>query len=116
MVYCSYNEANGTEGKTMTTLTVEDTVRSYSGKVGCMCGCNGEYKDSHRARKLAITQLTQQAFEVDEFNRVDKDGTAGCMFVESNTRNRVLYLTQAGVIKAQAIRDDKLEEAELGHS
>jgi hypothetical protein len=84
-------------------LDVNDTVRSYSGKTGCMCGCNGTYNDSTRARKLAITQILKQDFKVDDFAKADKDGTAGCVFVESETRNRVLYLTQAGVVAAQTL-------------
>jgi len=85
-------------------LDVKDTVRSYSGKNGCMCGCNGTYNNSTRARKMAITQILKQDFKVDDFGRVDdEDGTAGCVFVESETRNRVLYLTQAGVAEALAL-------------
>lgn len=38
-------------------LTVEQTTRSYTGKPACMCGCNGTYNDSERARKMAITAL-----------------------------------------------------------
>ena len=84
-------------------INVNDTVRSYSGKTGCMCGCNGTYNDSTRARKMAITQILKQDFKVDDFGKADKDGTAGCVFVESETRNRVLYLTQAGVVAAQTL-------------
>jgi len=84
-------------------LDVKDTVRSYSGKTGCMCGCNGTYNDSTRARKMAITQILKQDFKVDDFGKADDDGTAGCVFVESETRNRVLYLTADGVAAALAL-------------
>jgi len=84
-------------------LDVKDTVRSYSGKTGCMCGCNGTYNDSTRARKMAVTQILKQDFKVDDFGKADNDGTAGCVFVESETRNRVLYLTTDGVVAALAL-------------
>jgi len=84
-------------------LTLTHTVRAYSGKTGCMCGCNGTYNDSERARKMAITQMLKQDFKVDTFKRTDKDGTAGCIYIESETRNRVLYLTQAGIAAAKAL-------------
>jgi hypothetical protein len=79
-------------------LTVTQTTRSYTGKRGCMCGCNGEYKDSERARKLAITQLLKDLrvrFETWA------GGSEGCLFVETTTRMRALYLTAEGV---QAVR------------
>jgi len=68
-----------------------------------MCGCNGTYNNSERARKMAITQMLKQDFKVDTFKRIDKDGTAGCIYIESETRNRVLYLTQAGIAAAKAL-------------
>ena len=78
-------------------LILEHTIRSYSGKPGCMCGCMGTYKESSRARKMAITQLTKDpAARVQVFQEGD-----GCLFVRTSTRNRVLYLTQEGVAAAQ---------------
>lgn len=88
----------------MSQLTVTDTIRSYSGKSGCMCGCQGTYNESLRARKLAISQILRQDWAVDDFKRVDADGEAGCIYVKSETRNRVLYLTQQGVLKAQQLK------------
>lgn len=79
-------------------LTVDQTVRTYSGKPGCMCGCNGTYNKSERARKLAITQLTRNP-EV----KLETWGNEGCLFVRSETRNRVLYLTAEGVAAARAM-------------
>ena len=90
----------------MTQITVADTVRSYSGKVGCMCGCQGTYNESERARKLAITQILKQNWNVQDFEHVDNLGTAGCIYVESDTRNRVLYLTEQGLIKATQLKKE----------
>jgi len=74
-------------------LTVEQTTRSYTGKPGCMCGCNGSYNEGERARKLAITALLKNpAVRYDSWG----DGE-GAVFVVSATRNRCLYLTAEGV-------------------
>ena len=90
----------------MTTLTVEDTTRSYSGKPGCMCGCNGDYKESTRARKLAITQLLKNPnVGLQDFGKTQSDGARGCLYVQTDTRNRVLYLTEQGVVKAKKLVD-----------
>jgi hypothetical protein len=81
-------------------LTVNQTTRAYSGKPGCMCGCNGEYKESERARKLAITQLLKDPrVEFDAWS----DDAEGALFVVTATRNRVLYLNAAGVIAVRAM-------------
>jgi len=83
-------------------LTVDQTTRSYSGKRGCMCGCLGTYKDSTRARKTAITQLLNNPqTRLETWNSTT--AAAGCLFVETATRNRVLYLTEQGVAAARAL-------------
>jgi hypothetical protein len=101
-----YSEINDTEGANMYTvkLLVEDTIRSYAGKIGCMCGCVGNYNTSERARKTAITQILNQNWAVDDFRVVDGDGTAGCIHVIGSERNRVLYLTQAGLATAKQLK------------
>jgi len=81
-------------------LKVEHTVRSYTGKPGCMCGCNGTYNEGERARKLAITALLKNpAVRFDSWN----GGEEGCVFVVTATRNRVLYLNAEGVKAVQAM-------------
>lgn len=83
-------------------LTVDQTVRSYSGRPGCMCGCNGEYKETDRARKLAITQLLKNpTAKLQSWSL--SGGDAGCVFVDTPTRTRVLYLTEAGVAAVRAM-------------
>jgi len=83
-------------------LTLEHTVRAYSGGVGCMCGCNGTYNEGEMARKRAITQLTKNP-EVRLQSWTRSGGDAGCLFVETSTRSRVLYLTEEGVAAARAM-------------
>lgn len=83
-------------------LTLEHTVRSYSGRPGCMCGCNGEYKTTERARKMAITQMLKNpAVRLQSWK--ESGGDAGCLYVDTVTRTRALYLTQAGVDAVRAL-------------
>ena len=83
-------------------LTVDQTVRSYSGTPGCMCGCKGRYSDSDRARKMAITALLKNP-DVRLQAWKPSGGDAGCLFVDTPTRTRALYLTEAGVAAARAM-------------
>ena len=88
-------------------LTLEHTVRAYSGRPGCMCGCNGDYKDSDRARKMAITQLLKNPdARVQSWNQGRGDD-AGCVFVDTATRTRALYLTEEGVaiVRAMGVKE-----------
>jgi hypothetical protein len=89
-------------------LNVTDTVKSYSGKPGCMCGCNGTYNEGERARKMAITALLKNpAVRLQTW--AESGGDAGCIYVETPTRNRVLYLTAAGAAKVAAIFPEKVD-------
>ena len=81
-------------------LTVTQTTRSYTGKPGCMCGCNGTYNEGERARTMAITALLKNPnVRFDTW----ADGEEGAMFVVTATRNRVLYLTAEGVKAVRAM-------------
>ena len=84
-------------------LTLENTVRSYSGKPGCMCGCNGTYNDGARARKMAATALLKNPDVQLQSWAQGRGDDAGCLFVETPTRNRVLYLTPEGVAVVRAM-------------
>lgn len=90
-------------------LTVTDTVRSYSGRPGCMCGCNGKYNEGERARKMAATALLKDPdMRVQTWK--ESGGDAGCIYVETATRNRVLYLTAEGVAKVAAMFPEKVDK------
>jgi hypothetical protein len=67
-----------------------------------MCGCNGDYKETERARKMAITQLLKNP-EVQLQSWKLSGDDAGCLFVDTPTRTRVLYLTEAGVATVRAM-------------
>ena len=81
-------------------LTVEHTTRSYAGKPGCMCGCNGTYNEGERARKLAITQLLKNPNVRLQWLGFGKEG---CLLVRTDTRYRALYLTAEGVKVARTM-------------
>jgi hypothetical protein len=79
-------------------INVDQTVRSYSGRPGCMCGCRGNYSFSVRARKIALKQLLS-----DPQCKLQIWRDEGCVYVQTATRNRVLYLTAEGVAAARAM-------------
>ena len=88
-------------------LNVNQTVRSYSGKPGCMCGCNGTYNEGERARKMAMSALLKNP-NVRVQARNSSADDAGCLFADTDTRTRVLYLTAEGV---EAVRAMGVEES-----
>ena len=66
-------------------FTLANVERVYSGKLGCMCGCQGKYTEPHEsARSVKIM-----------FNKVmnnpahKMDGNIA--YVETATRNLVVY-------------------------
>jgi hypothetical protein len=83
-------------------LTVDHTVRSYSGRAGCMCGCNGTYNESPLARKRALNALLKDpAVKLDTWKL--SGGDAGCLYVDTATRTRVVYLTEEGAALAKSL-------------
>ena len=85
-------------------LKVEHTTQSYSGKPGCMCGCMGNYNQSSRACKMAITQMTKDPkVRLQTWDHDDNDSHAGCLYIRTETRNRVLYLNRKGVEAALSL-------------
>lgn len=84
-------------------ISIENTIRAYSGKPGCMCGCKGNYNESIRARKMALTALLKNPDVKFEVFGARYDDVAGCLFYCNDTRNRVLYLNSKGVEEAYAM-------------
>ena len=84
-------------------LTLDQTVRSYSGRPGCMCGCLGTYNESERARKMAITALLKNPNTRLQAWNQGRGDDAGCLFLDTPTRTRVLYLTEEGVAAARKL-------------
>lgn len=66
---------------------VNTATRSYTGSVGCMCGCKGKYTES----------TDNKSGVVRAFNRIKShpnakiDRVAKCIFYETETRNNVVF-------------------------
>lgn len=72
-------------------ITHNDIIRVYSGRPGCMCGCNGTYRDGERSKKNMLTRILKGDYAVEFFRRPDQDGTAGCIYTDTATRTQVAY-------------------------
>ena len=99
-------------------FTFENIFKSYTGKVGCMCGCNGTYKvPSHTAIEAANSDCGYKAYSAedvsdrsvkinvkkikaafamseqqrDEAGIVDIGMTDEYAFMQTETRNCVVY-------------------------
>lgn len=113
-------------------LNVEDILKSYSGKPGCMCGCNGDYhvtaetreeaskergypytdEDVSRAQVMGVLAQVALAAEAREY--VDIESATGrqmgwglaedlqYVVFESPKRTYAVYLTQAARDRLQA--------------
>lgn len=68
-----------------------NVVRVYSGKSGCMCGCNGSYREEERSKKNMLTRVLKQAYEIDMWRGVDSEGVAGAIWVDDGRRTQVVY-------------------------
>lgn len=68
-----------------------NVVRVYSGKSGCMCGCNGTYREEERSKKNMLTRVLKSDFHIDMWNRVDSEGILGCLWNDDGNRTQVVY-------------------------
>ena len=67
---------------------VSKVKRVYSGKPGCMCGCNGKWtnaSDNQRSTKIIFGKLLRN-------HKTIFDSQANCFYVESETRVLAAYL------------------------
>jgi hypothetical protein len=89
-------------------LTVQQIERVYSGKPGCMCGCNGKYCDSGFMLERILILIQSAAGE--ESLEVSREH--GFIFYKfSETRIFCLYLNEAG----RATLPEKVEVGEVGN-
>ena len=53
-----------TEGNdTSIQFSLDQITQVYSGVEGCTCGCNGEYRTTVRAKKMAMTRIAKLVLE-----------------------------------------------------
>ncbi len=87
-------------------MQVENVTRVYSGKIGCMCGCNGKYRTASKFRELVGKE---RGYAVDDNevsdrsvkimytkvmsnpNRVEE---GNYVYVEHNGRIQVVYFPE----------------------
>lgn len=62
----------------------DNVARVYTGKPGCMCGCRGKYAESGRSVSIIYNKVMNNPGV-----RFDED--ANCAYVETETRNLVVY-------------------------
>lgn len=63
---------------------IDNIDQSYSGGVGCMCGCQGTYSNDPTVVKRAFNRLINNPnVKVDVKNK--------CIYVETATRNNVVW-------------------------
>lgn len=93
---------------TLTKVNLDAVMAVYSGKPGCMCGCNGKYTYASKHRELAGKDRGYEVCD-DEVNdrsmkvlvnkmlkmkpRLSKDGTYA--YVDTDTRVYALYFLPA---------------------
>ncbi len=62
----------------------DNVVRVYTGKLGCMCGCQGKYSTEGRGVSITYNKVMNHP-------NVRFDDAANCAYVETETRNLVVY-------------------------
>jgi hypothetical protein len=71
-------------------MGLNNVVRVYNGKPGCMCGCNGKYRtpaDNARSVKIMYNKIMNNpAKVVDEVN--------GWVYVTNREKNQVIYFLE----------------------
>ena len=100
----------------LSSLTVEDVLQVYSGKQGCMCGCNGKYFVNPSHREEADKEHGYAHEDADMSPRMVKkvlkllqegsfvnydENMAWVANRPSAERNYTMYLTKAGIAKVK---------------
>lgn len=82
----------------MDNITLANVKKVYSGRPGCMCGCNGKWTYSttaeadcgyEPARSDRSVKIMFNKVMNDPARIVDED--AGCVYVETESRMRAIY-------------------------
>jgi hypothetical protein len=104
-----YSNKQNTKGNKMINVTHTDIVRSYTGKVGCMCGCLGTYRDTDRSKKIALTKLRQMDYKIEFWK--SGYGDAGCIHAvnDAGTRTVVAYFDVGAPIFADDVDQATLD-------
>lgn len=85
--------------KNIQKVAVDDVVRVYSGKPGCMCGCKGNYRsnpnhaDADKDDKPNLAQVKRVLDVLKADPNVEYDEESVCYHGEKEGRKYVAYLT-----------------------
>ena len=75
-------------------FTLANVQKVYSGKPGCMCGCRGKYSYAQGCEEGYDDQVNERSVKI-LFNKVMNNPAHkiedNCAFVETDTRNLVVY-------------------------
>ena len=75
-------------------FTLANVEKVYSGKPGCMCGCRGKYSYAQGCEEGYDDQVNERSVKI-LFNKVMNNPAHkvedNCAFVETDTRNLVVY-------------------------
>jgi hypothetical protein len=85
-------------------ISIDQVSETYNGKPGCMCGCNGSYKDSVQSKRIAVKKInaalsfigpnipTHKWVPLGFLDRVLSAGYDNeCAWLETSTRKTVIY-------------------------
>lgn len=67
-------------------ITLETVTKSYNGKIGCMCGCNGNYSND-----AAVTKRRWNAAQKLIANGAEVDRGPNYLYVENGNRCYCFY-------------------------
>ena len=67
----------------MALFSIDDAIRSYSGRPGCACGCRGKYSYDQRTVHMAAKRMLAEPNAVRDGNVVS---------IETDSRLRIVYL------------------------
>lgn len=79
-------------------IDVKDIDRVYSGKRGCMCGCNGNYYENNLMNNKVIRRAINKFNQSGEY-KLDVNLSTGeignYVFLETETRIHVVYFSDS---------------------
>ena len=77
-------------------IDVKDIDRVYSGKRGCMCGCNGNYYENNlinnKVIRRAVNKFNQSGAYLRDVNLVT-GALSNYAYLDTETRTHVIYFS-----------------------
>lgn len=67
-------------------ITRNKVARVYTGRIGCMCGCMGNYSENPAT-------MTRVFNKVNNHPNKKVDADIGCIYIKENGRTAVVYFS-----------------------